>query len=220
MDFNLFVIKQNWHILAHGAWMTFALCAGSLILGMILAVFLCAGRMRGQGFFFWISTVFVNMFRTLPELVPVFWIYSAGPLVFNLKLSATTSGIIALTIYVAAFVAEIYRAGVNGVPSGQMEAARALGMPATSIWVRVIVPQAIKLMIPPFMNFLCDLVKVSSLLSAIGIAELAYQATIVGGDTLRFFEIYTVAGAFYFAILYPFSLMSRYFEKRMSRSHA
>ena len=70
------------------------------------------------------------------------------------------------------------------------------------------------------MNFLCDLVKTSSLLSAIGIAELAYEATIVGGDTLRFFEIYTVAGVFYFMILYPFSLMSRYFEKRMKISHA
>jgi len=215
MEFNLFVIEKNWPILAHGAYMTFAICALSLFLGMIAAVILCAGKLRGKGFFFRLSVIIIDLFRTLPELVPIFWIYSAGPLVFSFRLSAIESGVLALTLYVAAFVAEIYRAGINGIPKGQIEAALALGVPRFWIWTVVIIPQAVKLMIPAFMNFICDLVKVSSLLSVIGIAELAYQATIVGGDTLRFFEIYTLAGVFYFMLLFPISLIARSVEKRL-----
>ena len=135
--------------------------------------------MRRRGVFFRSAAVVIDVFRTLPELVPLIWIYSVGPLIFNFTITAPGAGILALTLWGGANLAEIYRAGVEAVPRGQYEAARSLGIPGFWMWSVIIAPQAVRMMTPPFVNFGCDLVKGSSLLSAIGVAELAYQATVI-----------------------------------------
>ena len=216
MEFNLFVVKQNWHLLGEGALMTFFMCGVSLAFGIVLGLILCFGKMRRRGLFYRVSTIVIDTFRTLPELVPIFWIYSAGPLIFNFTISAEGAGIMALTLYSGAFLAEIFRAGLEAVPKGQYEAADSLGIPRIWSFTFIIAPQAARMMTPPFMNFLCDLVKVSSLLSAIGITELAYQASIISGETFRYLEIFTVAGVFYFLIIFPLSLYSRIRERQLA----
>ena len=132
MEFNLFVVKQNWHLLGEGALMTFFMCGVSLAFGIVLGLILCFGKMRRRGLFYRVSTIVIDTFRTLPELVPIFWIYSAGPLIFNFTISAEGAGIMALTLYSGAFLAEIFRAGLEAVPKGQYEAADSLGIPR--IW--------------------------------------------------------------------------------------
>ena len=160
MEFNLFVIERNWPLLLDGALMTLIMCSASLALGTVLGLILCFGKMRRRGIFFRISVIIIDTFRTLPELVPIFWIYSAGPLIFDFRISAEGAGILALTLYSGAFLAEIFRAGLEAVPRGQYEAANSLGIPQFWSFSVVIVPQAARMMTPPFMNFLCDLVKV------------------------------------------------------------
>ena len=214
MEFNVFVIKQNWQLLVDGAVMTFVICSASLGLGIVLGLILCLGKMRRRGVFFRISTIIIDVFRTLPELVPIFWIYSAGPLIFDFRITAEGAGIVALTLYSGAFLAEIFRAGLQAVPRGQYEAANSLGIPAIWIYGVVISPQAVRMMIPPFVNFICDLVKVSSLLSAIGITELAYHASVISGETFRYLEIFTAAGILYFLIIFPLSMFARHREKK------
>ena len=113
MEFNLFVIKQHWELLVSGAVMTFVVCAASLALGVVLGLILCFGKMRRRGIFFRISTIVIDTFRTLPELVPIFWIYTAGPLIFDFRITAEGAGIMALTLYSGAFLAEIFRAGLQ-----------------------------------------------------------------------------------------------------------
>ena len=216
MEFNLFVVKQNWLLLADGALMTFIMCSASLVLGIVLGLILCFGKMRRRGMFFRMSTIVIDTFRTLPELVPIFWIYSAGPLIFDFRITAEGAGIMALTLYSGAFLAEIFRAGQVAVPKGQYEAAHSLGIPPIWTFTVVIAPQAARMMTPPFINFICDLVKVSSLLSAIGITELAYRASIISGETFRYLEIFTVAGVFYFLIIFPLSLFARIRERQLS----
>ena len=218
MEFNIFVIKQNWELLVEGALMTFVMCGTSLVLGIGVGLVLCIGKMRKRGFFCRACSIFIDVFRTLPELVPIFWIYSAGPLVFKVTLSAEASGILALTIYSGAFLAEIFRGGILAIPKGQYEASAALGIPSFWLWSVVVAPQAARIMTPPFVNFVCDLVKVSSLLATIGIAELAYQATIISGETYRHFEIFTVAGVLYFLIIFPLSTYARRREVAIRKS--
>ena len=149
MEFNVFVIKQHWPLLVEGAVMTFFICAASLALGCVLGAILCYGKMRRRGIFFRISTVIIDVFRTLPELVPIFWIYSAGPLIFDFRITAEGAGIVALTLYSGAFLAEIFRAGLQAVPRGQYEAANSLGIPLFWVYGVVISPQALRMMIPP-----------------------------------------------------------------------
>ena len=220
MEFNIFVIKQHWPLLAQGALMTVIMCAASLVLGAILGLILCCGKMRRRGVFFRISAIFIDVFRTLPELVPLIWIYSVGPLIFNFTITAPGAGILALTLWGGAFLAEIFRAGVEAVPRGQYEAAQSVGIPGFWMWSVIIIPQAARMMTPPLMNFICDLVKGSSLLSAIGVAELAYQATVISGETFRYLEIFTVAGVFYFLIIFPMSVFARVREKKLNEAQA
>ena len=215
MDFNVFVIKQNWQLLAHGALVTVILCSVALALGAALGAVLCMGKMRRRGVFFRMSTIVIDTFRTLPELVPLFWIYSAAPLIFDFRITAVGAGLVALTLYSGAFLAEIFRAGVQAVDRGQYEAADSLGIPRFWIFKVVIAPQAARMMTPPFVNFVCDLVKVSSLLSAIGITELAFRASVISGETFRYLEIFTVAGVFYFLIIFPLSMFARMREKKL-----
>lgn len=216
MEFNLFVIEKNWRLLADGAVMTVYICAISLVLGAVLGMVLCGGKMRRRGVFYRISTIIIDTFRSLPELVPIFWIYSAGPLIFDFKITAERAGILALTLYAGAFLAEIFRAGVEAVPRGQYEAADSVGIPRFWTFAVVIAPQAVRMMTPPFVNFVCDLVKVSALLSAIGITELAFRASVIAGETFRYLEIFSVAGVFYFIIIFPLSLFARIRERKLN----
>lgn len=218
MEFNVFVIKQHWPVLAEAALTTFVMCGVSLVFGAVLGGVLCYGKLRRRGVFFRISTFVIDVFRTLPELVPIFWIYSAGPMIFDFRITAEEAGILALTLYAGAFLAEIFRGGLQAVPRGQYEAAESIGIPRFWTYAQIIGPQSIRIMTPPFVNFVCDLVKVSSLLSAIGITELVWQASVLGGETYRYFELFTVAGIFYFLIIFPLSMFARMREKKLARA--
>jgi polar amino acid transport system permease protein len=218
MEFNLFVLKQIWPLMLQGALITVIMCSVSLLLGAILGIFLCFGKMTGGGIFFRFSVIVIDIFRTLPEMVPIFWIYSCGPLVLNIKLSPEGSGILALTLYCAAFLAEIFRGGIQALPKGQFEASYALGIPTFWIWTMIVAPQAARIMFPPFINFMCDLVKVSSLLSMIGIMEISYRAVTLSGETYRYIEIFTFAGALYFMIIFPLSILARRRARAIARS--
>jgi ABC-type amino acid transport system permease subunit len=148
-------------------------------------------------------------------MVVVFWVYFCLPLILTIRLSAIACGLIALSLYASAFLAEIFRAGVQSVPKGQIEAAHTLGLHPAALWLKIIIPQATKNMLQPFMNFLTELLKASALLSAIGVAELVYRASIIGGQTYRYFELLTAIAVLYFVIIFPISLIARNWEARV-----
>ena len=113
-------------------------------------------------------------------------------------------------------MAEIYRAGIQAVPRGQLEAAAALSIPPFPRWKTIILPQAIRRMMPAFLNYLTDVLKNSTLLSAIGVAELALQAYTAGARSYRYLELLTAVGALFFLMIYPLSVAVRLMERRMA----
>ena len=214
MRFDSKQLVLNYHLILSGLEVTLIITVLSLLFGTFLGLVLCLGKLRERGVVYRVSIAVIDFFRTIPEVVLIFWVYSCLPLLLSLRISAEASGVIALSLFAAAYLAEIFRAGVLAVPRGQVEAALALGIPGFQIWARVIFPPAIRKMMPAFVSFLTELIKATSLLSAIGVAEMAYQATVLGNKTFAYVEFLSAIAVLYFIIIFPLSLYARHAERR------
>lgn len=166
----------------------------------------------------WIATAYVEFFRNIPLLVIVFFFYIGTPSL-GLQLSGFTAGTIGLTIYTSAFIAEAIRSGILSVPDGQMEAARSSGLTYGQTMRMIILPQAIKIVVPPIGNQFINLVKNSSILALIAGTELMYQADLISAKTYVVFDVYIFVALFYLVITIPLSLGVSYLEKRLASSH-
>ena len=216
MRFDTQQIVLNYGLILEGLRVTLVITAFSLAFGIALGLVLCLGKLRDRGVIYRVCVGVIDFFRTIPEVVLIFWVYSCLPLLLSLRISAEASGVIALSLFAGAYIAEIFRAGVLAVPRGQVEAALALGIPAFHIWSRVIFPPAIRRMMPAFVSFLTELIKATSLLSAVGVAEMAYQASVLGSKTFAYVEFLSAIAVLYFIIIFPLSLYARHAERRLT----
>lgn len=214
MRFDTHQLALNYHLILSGLEITLVITVLSLGFGVALGLILCLGKLRDRGVIYIVCSGIIDFFRTIPEVVLIFWVYACLPLLLSLRISAETSGVLALSLFAAAYLAEIFRAGVLSVPRGQVEASLSLGIPEFHIWYRIIFPPAIRNMMPAFVNFLTELIKATSLLSAIGIAEMSYQATVLGNKTFAYVEFLSAIAVLYFLIIFPLSLYARITEKR------
>jgi polar amino acid transport system permease protein len=144
-----------------------------------------------------------EIFRCTPLLVQILWAFYALPMLTGNSISNMAAGLLTLSLYVGSFYAEIFRGGINAVDKGQSEAAAAVGMSGLQIMRHVMLPQAIKKMLPAFINQSVIQVKNTSLLYAISVAELTYMTSVVNSDTYRPMEAYTLAAVMYFAMFFP-----------------
>lgn len=151
--------------------------------------------------------------RSTPLLVQLFFIYNVLP-AWGFKLSSLAAGIIGLGVHYSTYTAEVYRAGIADVPKGQWEAATALNLPTSRVWLDVILPQAFRRTIPTLGNYLIAMFKDSPLLLAINVAELLGAAFKVGSDSLKFLEPITLVGLLFVAVSVPSSIMIRRLERR------
>ena len=214
MDFRLQVVLSNYPPLLEGVVLTLWAAAVALTIGVVLGALGCAVRLSGRPLADRIARGYVLFFRTTPEMVLIFWGYFCVPYLFKLKVSGFWTGSIVLGLVAAAYFTEIFRAGVQAVPRGQVEASLALGLGRYPRWRFVILPQALRLMVPPIVNYLTELLKNTTLLSSIGVAELALQAYLLGGQTYRYVEFLSAIALVYFAIIFPLSMASRRLERR------
>jgi len=141
-----------------------------------------------------------------------------APVVIGIDIPAHAAAAMTLSLYTGAFYAEIIRGGVNSIERGQWDAARAIGMRRGQVMRRVILPQAIKRMIPPFMNQSIMQLKNTSLVSTIAVSDLLYQGEIITATTYRPLEVYTVVALIYFGVLFPLTLVAQQIEKRLAVS--
>jgi His/Glu/Gln/Arg/opine family amino acid ABC transporter permease subunit len=215
MQFDTSVIWQNLPALTAGIWLTVVIVLLSLFIGVTIGLVVCAGMLLGGPAVSRLSAAYVGLFRALPEPIIIFWLYYCAPLVLNGKLSAFETGAIALAIPSGAYLAEIFRAGILAVPRGQLEAGRAIGLSSLSLMWDVIGPQAFRMMIPPMLGIVTLLIKNSALVSAIGVEELFYRATVLGGQTFHYFEFMTVTAAIYFCLIVPLSAFVQRQERRL-----
>ncbi|MGI9463826.1 MAG: amino acid ABC transporter permease [Aestuariivirgaceae bacterium] len=217
MEFHYKVILQNYPLLIEGFWITVQVTLIALTIGILFGAAICTMRLSGSRALDRIAAGYIVIFRATPEMVLIFWGYFCVPLIFQLRVSGLWTGSIALGLVTAAYLAEIFRAGINAVPQGEVEAATALGLKFQPKWRFVILPQAMRLMVPPLVNYFTELLKNTTLLSGIGVAELALQAYLLGGQTFRYVEFLSAIALIYFAIIFPLSILSRRLEHREVR---
>ena len=187
-----------------------SLCFG-LIIGLVLAL-MRLSRFRALSL---TAGGVIEFFRMTPLMVQLFWVYFALPIVLGIKLDAFDAAVLTLSVQSGAFFAEAYRAGIQSIDRSQWEGGRALGMSTRQLMRRIILPQAIRRMIPPLMERAFELMKGTTQASTIGYAELLYNAMYLSARLYRPLEIMTCVAIFYFVMLTLTSLAMRYLEHRL-----
>lgn len=216
LDFSF--LPKYYMFFIDGAKFTLILAFFTVLLGSILGLFLALLRISKIKIFNFIAAAYVEFIRGTPLMVQIFIIYYALPDLIGINLPEMPSAIMALAINSGAYICEIIRAGIQAVDKGQMEAARSLGMPYGMAMSYVIVPQAVKNILPALGNEFVTVIKESSVVSVIGIKELMYNSDTVRGNTFRAFEP-LIAGAFvYFVMTFSLSKLMGWFERRMKNS--
>ncbi|NBB09190.1 ectoine/hydroxyectoine ABC transporter permease subunit EhuD [Pseudomonas sp. SLFW] len=160
-----------------------------------------------------LSSAYLSFFRNTPLMVQLYVLFFALPLA-GITLPAMSTGVIGLGLYYGSYIAEGFRGAIEGVPAGQWEAARALDFDATTTWRRIVLPQALKPMVPVLGNYLIGMFKETPLLAVISIPELFQAAKQIAGMSYRYNEPYTVMALMFLAISIPTSLLFKYLERR------
>jgi polar amino acid transport system permease protein len=203
MDFDLAVIADNWRFLAYGVLVTIVLSvvsgATSLAAGLAIALL----RLRGPRWLRPLIVLYVDSMRAVPVLVVLVWTFFALPIVTGLTMSPFTAALIGLTVHLAAYAAEIVRAGIESVRPGQTRAAVALGMSPAQVMRRIVLPQALVRMLPAFGSLLSITIKDTAIASVIAVPELMRQSETVAGQSFQPIEVFTFAMLLYFVLLFP-----------------
>ena len=208
-------VFANKNLLLVGLQNTIILGVVCLFLGLFFGIFVGAARYSRNPLFYWPSTAFVEIFRNTPVLVQIVWFFFAFPIVSPFEINAFTAATLGLTLNTTAFSSEIYRAGIQSIERSQWEAAKALGMSYLEQMRRVIMPQAVKRMIPAFMNRAVELMKMTSLASVIAYGELMHQAKTISTIAFNPIEMYTSVALMFFAMIFPVAMLVQRFEKNM-----
>jgi polar amino acid transport system permease protein len=200
-----------------GVAITLAYTIGTIFLGLLLGLLIGLGRLSGLWLVNAPLVAFTEVFRCTPLLVQMIWFYYALPRLTGIELSKWTTATLVLSFYTAAFYAEIFRGGIVSIERGQWDAARAIGLSAWQMMRLVILPQAVRRMVPPFMNQSIIQLKNTSLVSVITVPDLLYQGELITGDTYRPMQVYTVVALIYFVLLLPATLAAQEYERRSGR---
>jgi His/Glu/Gln/Arg/opine family amino acid ABC transporter permease subunit len=191
-------------------YVTLASTAIGLVFGVLIAVL----RLSKNPFLSLPMRGYIEFFRNTPTLVKLVWVFYLIPIILGLQTEAITSCIIAMAVSAAAYIAEVVRAGIQDVPRGDIEAAEAIGMRPVTILRRIILPQALRKVLPPLANTFIVFLKYSSLISVVGVNDLMYRANVISTTTFRPIETYTVLALFYFVLCYGLSKLFSIVEGR------
>jgi polar amino acid transport system permease protein len=192
---------------------SFATVAGGIVIGVVCGLALLSRRR-------WLTLpleAYVEVFRCTPLLVQIVWFYYALPILLNFSLPAWLAAGLGLTLYMGAFCTEIFRAGVMSIGRGQWQAGRALGMTHIKLMRRIVLPQAVRRMVPPLVNQSITQLKNTALLYVVAVPDLMYTGSIITAETYRPLEVYTSVAAMYFIMLYPMTLFAKRLEVRVDQ---
>lgn len=209
------LIAESADNIAKGLGTTLYLTFFSLLIALLIGVILGLCRVSSNKILYHLAGVYIDLMRGIPLLVLAFMIYNGIPNLFNIKLAANIAGIITLSLNAAAYIAEIVRGGIEAVDSGQMEAARSLGLPYSKTMIKVILPQAIRMMIPSFVNQFVITLKDTSILSVIGIVELTQTGKLVIARNLESFKMWAIIAVVYIVIITILTKISKRLERGM-----
>ncbi|KYD07859.1 amino acid ABC transporter permease [Heyndrickxia sporothermodurans] len=216
MDFQFDIVKEYLPFFLQGTLLTIGLSLAGTILGLILGLFIGMGKMSKKLIrfpFIW----YINIFRGTPLFVQILIIHFGVMPMFMKPVNPILSAIVALSLNSAAYIAEIFRAGIQSIDKGQMEAARSLGMSHAQAMKKVILPQAFKRMIPPLGNEFIVLLKESSLAAIIAAPELLYWGRAAQGAYMRVWEPYITIAIIYLILTLSLTYLIQYLERRFAK---
>jgi polar amino acid transport system permease protein len=208
-------LKPYWGLIWQGLGVTVFYTVITVIAG--LAIGLAAGILRTTAPR-WVTIPlrgYIEVFRCTPLLVQLVWVYYALPVLIGVDMSATTACFITLSLYAGSFYAEIFRGGIEAIDRGQWEAGQAIGMQQSRIFRRIILPQAVQVMIPALINQTIMQLKNTSLVSTVAVGDLLYQGSVITAASYRPLEVYTTIAVLYFVVLFPLTLVADQLEQRM-----
>jgi polar amino acid transport system permease protein len=216
-QFRWDVIWSNLDFLMSGLQMTLIISATSLVFalagGLVLAL-LDLSRFAALRAF---SLALGEIIRNTPILVQLLWVYYVLPIVFSIRVSSLAAILIGLSLYMAAFISEVYRAGIQAVPMGHREAAQVLGLTPAQSFVRIVLPQAVRITLPPLASNFVQLIKFSSLGAVISVSEITRRGMELSSSTFRPLEIFSFIAVVYFFICWPLAMAIRIWERRLAR---
>ncbi|MBV8964148.1 MAG: amino acid ABC transporter permease [Hyphomicrobiales bacterium] len=216
--FNLEIALRNFGPLLAGLMLTIELTIVVMALSLVLALLVALG---GLSRFFplrWLVKSYVEAIRGTPLLLQLIYVYYVLPEV-GIRLDSFTAGVIALTLNYSAYISEVYRGGIQAIVRGQHDAAAALGMTRMLAMRRIILPQAIRMVIPALGNYFIGLFKDTALCSVVSIQEVVFTAQILAARNFQYFTLYTVVGVMYFAVSFPAARLVAYLERFSKRGY-
>ncbi|MFS2098251.1 amino acid ABC transporter permease [Variovorax sp. Varisp85] len=203
MTFDWSVIWTHRAALLEGAALTVGLTVLTMLLAVPGGIVLALMRLSPNKLLQSVSLGFVEFFRNLPLILVIYWAFYVMPMAFDVQFSAITTALVALVLNVAAYNAETFRAGINSIRKGQMEAALAMGMSRRQAMFKVVIPQAARRILPVIASTWISLFKDTSLVSVIAVSELAYTSMQIRAQTFRVLEMLTAMAVIYWLMGYP-----------------
>jgi len=213
--FNFDIIGEYLPLLLKGALLTIGISVASIFLGSLLGLVVGFGKMSRRWFLHYPAVCYVNFFRGTPLYVQILMVHFGLVYAVLGRTNSIVAAITALSLNSAAYSAEIYRAGIQSIDKGQTEAAHSLGMNQSQTMRHIILPQAIKRMIPAFGNEFITLLKDSSLIAIVAAPEIMYWANAMNGQYMRIWEPYLTAALIYFILTYSLNRLLVYIERKV-----
>jgi His/Glu/Gln/Arg/opine family amino acid ABC transporter permease subunit len=203
-----------WPDLVVGAKVTLQITILSLLIGTVVGLALALARISRLWFISWPAYAYIEFFRTTPPLVQIVWFYFVIPVLIGYELNSFQAASLALGLNIAAFLAEIFRSGIQGIDITQKDASVVLGLSRIEMYRFVILPQAMRIVLPPTATTVMLLIKGTALASAVGTMELMRVGQLISIETFRPMEVISLVAVAYFIVTYPIAIGARYLERR------
>ena len=218
LEWNFLAVLNDFDLLMLGLLNTLKVTGLALLFGVPLGLVLALSRLSTFRPLAGVAGFIVEFFRTTPPLVQLFWFFFALPILIDVRMTPLIAAVVTFSIQSSAFFAEIFRGGIQSIDKGQWEGAKAIGMSYGQSLRRIILPQAVKRMIPAFMERSIELLKTTTLVSTVAYTDLMFQANELAQKTFRPLEVYTVVAVIYFVLIFMVSQVSIWIEHRLARS--
>ena len=212
MDLDFSPLIDSWRFLASGLGLTILLSVAAVICSFVLGLAVGLGRMYGPAWLRALLVFYIDSMRAIPVFVVLVWIYFAVPIISGYSFDPFWAALTGITIHVAAYVAEVIRAGITSIRKGQVQAGLAIGMSGAQIVRQILLPQAIVRMLPAFGSIVSVTIKDTAIAAVIAVPELMRQAETVAGQSYRPIEVFTTVMVIYFLLIFPVTrLIDRFY---------
>ena len=217
-EWDFAIVFRDFDLLILGLVNTLKVTGLALLFGVPLGLFLALLRLFGSWPIKVPVGILIEFLRSTPPIAQLFWFFFAMPILTGVEIDPFGASVLTFSLQSSAFFAEVFRGGIISIDRGQWEAAKAIGMDRNSSIKRIILPQAVKRMIPAFLERAIELMKTTTLVSTISYADLLYQANSIAQSTYRSLEVFSIAAGLYFIVIFACSIGVRNIERYLART--